>query len=383
MIYADSIKVKLSVFFAEKKKALKISSFLLTFAIFSLCAKTSWCQSWAVSSNKFSVKSAFSGIWQGADRILMFANLNSVEPALADSCIMLKTLYGWYYDRSAEIDFSSENFNGSIRDLNNVTGSNAEKIKVSFAEIQNSASDSEGAWELELKYADNSVSIVPAARIGSSIFLNFLVKQQEDAEPSIYGAWLGVGQAEGICISPVKNAGELTSLYITDDSVYYIRYWQTDMVYSSQQATFSDGEKTFYIAKHIKSAGKIFTCVSGRGTQIRNVRRSPLQPDDFLMNKSGTVLTFEKPYLTLLDPENFPREETAVMQEYLDIAKKANSRRKTPPAPLFPVKELDWHWNEINELEKYNTQIQSVRERQRNFARQSQNSKINGSIESR
>ena len=101
------------------------------------------------------------------------------------------------------------------------------------------------------------------------------------------------------------------------------------------------------------------------------------------MNKSGTVLTFEKPYLTLLDPENFPREETAIMQEYLDIAKKANSRRKTPPAPLFPVKELDWHWNEINELEKYNTQIQSVRERQRNFARQSQNSKINGSIESR
>ena len=166
---------------------------------------------------------------------------------MADSCIMLKTLYGWYYDRSAEIDFSSENFNGSIRDLNNVTGSNAEKIKVSFAEIQKSASDSEGAWELELKYADNSVSIVPAARIGSSIFLNFLVKQQEDAEPSIYGAWLGVGQAEGICISPVKNAGELTSLYITDDSVYYIRYWQTDMEYSSQQATFSDGEKTFYI----------------------------------------------------------------------------------------------------------------------------------------
>ena len=373
--------MKLSVFFAEKKKALKLPSFLLSSVIFSLCAKTVWCQNLAVSSNKLALKPAFSGIWQGSDRILMFANLDSMKTGFADTCIMLKTLYGWYYDRSAEIDFSSENFNGCERDLNSVTGSNAEKIKVSFAEIQNSASGSEGAWELELKYADNSVSIVPAARIGSSIFLNFLVKQHADAEPSIYGPWLGVGQAEGICISPVKNAGELTSLYITEDSVYYIRYWQTDMEYSSHQATFYDGEKAFYIAKHIKSAGKIYTCVSGRGTQIRNVRRSPLQADDFLMNDSGTVLTFEKPYLTLLNSEKFLDKESVVMQEYLDIAEKANSKRKSPPPPLFPVKELDWHWNEINELEKYNGQVQSVRERQRNFARQSQNSKINGSLE--
>lgn len=51
----------------------------------------------------------------------------------------------------------------------------------------------------------------------------------------------------------------------------------------------------------------------------------------------------------------------------MEIVRQANSRRKPDPPPLFPEKELDWHWELINQLEKGNKTIEEVRERQRNF----------------
>ena len=51
----------------------------------------------------------------------------------------------------------------------------------------------------------------------------------------------------------------------------------------------------------------------------------------------------------------------------MNIVKAANSRRKPDPPPLFPPKELDWHWDLIDYLEKDNTLVQQVRERQRAF----------------
>ena len=49
------------------------------------------------------------------------------------------------------------------------------------------------------------------------------------------------------------------------------------------------------------------------------------------------------------------------------MVKEANARRKPDPPPLFPESKLDWHWDLIDMLEKDNTLIQSVRERQRAF----------------
>ena len=51
----------------------------------------------------------------------------------------------------------------------------------------------------------------------------------------------------------------------------------------------------------------------------------------------------------------------------MEIVAQANSRRKKDPPQLFPEKELDWHWELINQLEKGNPIIEKVRERQRNF----------------
>lgn len=374
--------------------ALKKSAFFLSILIFSLLQNLVFAQNDSRLSEVVEsieaihvegIPESLNGIWQNSERVLLFTDLQNTKQN-AQTSLMLKTLYGWYYDRTAEPEFPPE-INAPERDLNNVTGSTAENPKVTFAElVKPSAEEGEGAWEISMNYADKTVSKIPVAKIKNELYLNFFVKQSYGsevfetetanllpAETPLQGAWLGVGSATGICVSPVNNSKELTSLYISEDTVYIIRYWQTDMEFSDKLASFSDGDKTFYIAKHIKSAGKIYTCVTGRSLQIRNVTRTPLKDQKFLLNTAGNVLTIGKSYLTLLDSTK-NSSQNSNLAEYFNLAKTANSRRKPDPPPLLPIKELDWHWKEINYLEKDNKQIQEVRKRQREFARQSQNS---------
>ena len=42
------------------------------------------------------------------------------------------------------------------------------------------------------------------------------------------------------------------------------------------------------------------------------------------------------------------------LRQKYDKLSENNKRRKDPPKPLFPVSEIDFHWKEITELEKYN-----------------------------
>lgn len=360
-------------------KTLKISAYCFFILFFSqlffspsvLSAQIWHAETAAAETTK--IPSGLTGIWQGSDRFLLFtpANDNGTKP---DVSLMLKTLYDWYYDRCAEPECFSE----YPRDLNSVTGKESVKLSADFSKISlTDESASDGAWEISLTFQDKSNARIPVARVGNNLYLDFLVKyipEQSDllnqADPAaeenpLYGAWLGVGVASGITANAPYIQKELTSAYITHNSIYYIRYWQTDMEYSPLMATFSDGEQDFYIPKHIKSAGKIYTCVSGRSLQIRNVTRSPLVTDDFILDSSGKILVYSKPYLTLLESSTGDEKD---IELYMHLAKDANSRRKPDPPPLFPPDNLNWHWKEINELEKNNAQIQAVRRRQREFA---------------
>lgn len=325
-----------------------------------------FAQGWHVEK---SIPPALAGIWQGSDRFVLFSSIKSNgEPAVS---IMLKTLYDWYYDRCAE----PESFSEYNRDLNSVTGAESVKLYADFANLLEKPSENGGAWEITVTYSDKSKTVIPVAKIGDKLYLNFLIKisqndLQNDSENSLYGAWLGTAAASGIGADKPVIEKELISYYITDNSVYYIRYWQTDMEYSPLQATFSDGELTYTIPKHIKSAGKIYTCVSGRSLQIRNVTRSPLTADEFTIDSSGQILVYAKPYLTLMESSGI--DETADIERYIQLALDASKRRKPEPPPLFPPDDINWHWKEIHEIEKGNPQVQQVRERQKQFARQSQ-----------
>lgn len=338
------------------------------------------------NSSEFSkeVPSLLEGIWEGSDRFVYFMPVeNSLGEKSSSFALMLKTLYGWYYDRACEDEFLS-NYK---RDLNSVTASSSEKVSVEFSDVhpvdvsfRTIAEDSSsGVWEILLTYVDKSTATIPVAIINGNLYLNFITKvisqtENSDLGQNLNGYWKGIGQVSGITISTPVTAEELVSFYIADNVVYHIRYWQTDMEYSPLMATFSDGDKTYSVAKHIQSSGKIYTCVTGRSVQIRNVERSPFNFNEYSVNNSLNICAFGKPYLIHrndLDSTN-SLDETARIENYMQLAILANSRRKTDPPPLFPPSDANWHWDEIRELEKDNPLIQDVRNRQRDFARQSQ-----------
>lgn len=324
-----------------------------------------------------------SGVWDGKDRLVYF--VPESETQKSSVAFMLKTLYGWYYDRPLEPEY----FASFERPVNNVSVNEAEKASVRYEDVSlhsvsfETVKDNKtsGVWEICLTYADKSESKIPAAVIDGKLYLNFVIKprrpkalseQTEDggSENPIYGFWQGVGQSSGITVSRPVIESELTSFYITENAIYHIRYWLTDMEYSGAEATFSDGDKTYSVAKHILSAGNVYTCVTGRSLQIRNVERSPFNLENYTLDSTGTICAFGKPYL--VKNSDTAADENERIKKYMQIALDANKRRKPDPPPLFPPSDVNWHWDDIRRLEKGNAQIEAVRGRQRDFARQSQ-----------
>ena len=191
------------------------------------------------------------------------------------------------------------------------------------------------------------------------------VFSQETAAPFINGFWQGINAKSTIRISPEKNRGQLFSWYITDDATYRLTFWQTDMdADEAAQAVFSDGERIFTIKKFISSGGENYTCATGRRTLIRNIEKFPEYAKEIITDRTGTILVSGKPAFTRAD-------ETS-KAELENIVRQANARRKPDPPPLFEPKELDWHWDLINQLEKGNKIIEEVRERQRAFGPRAQ-----------
>jgi hypothetical protein len=350
--------------------------------------------------------SLLEGIWQGADRYVFFTApsdaavlaaktaaaqtagtdpLTVPDPVVktaaaalqpSDLAVVLKTYYGWFYDRAAEpVDYAGS----TARFRCTATTAEAEHITVTYEPLLtrsahydaagNPLSEDSGAWELVVHYGtkQRNVTRIPVAVIGNNLYLDFVIKGQTDnttvssAGNPLAGYWQGVSMQHSIRICPLPLNENITSYYITDSAVYTLRYWVTTMEYTDASASFTDGAETFRVAKHIVSAGNVFTCVTGRSLQIRNVEKSAAGLTDYTLDGTGTICAFGKPYLMKVTGKD---KAPALMQ----IIAEANKRRKPDPPPLFPPDDLNWHWDLINMLEKDNTQIQAVRKRQKEFA---------------
>lgn len=296
------------------------------------------------------------GIWSANDRIIFFGGEDEIS-------IILKEYYGWYYDRAEE----PERFNNiQERTRNIATQKKGYDYKVNFTKI----SENIPAWEMEITVDSRTKEIIPIALINNKIYVNFLIKipyekNDENTENGIFGYWQGLNCADSIRICPRKNKENINSWYITENGAYSLRFWLTDMPNENTKAVFSDAGILYTINKHIFSAGANFTCVSGRGTNIRNVEKYNDFPYEYVINENGTILALGTQYLSKI-------EGKSSAEELMEIVKEANSRRKPNPPDLFEKQDLDWHWDLINELEKDNEQIKEVRKRQKEFGPRAQ-----------
>lgn len=313
---------------------------LFSFLLFFIAAETIFSE----------IPEQLKGIWSGNDRIIFFGGKDEIS-------IILKEYYGWYYDRAVE---PNEFSNIQERKRNAATQKTAHDYKVSFEQIENSAD----AWEMTIFIDEKTKSTIPVALVENKIYLDFLVKSEPDLEINeknpLNGYWKGINSGDSIRINPRNSKENIISWYITENGAYQLRFWSTKMLHEDSKAVFADNSTLFTIDKQIFSAGTNYTCVSGKGSNIRNVEKYADFPFEYKIDASGKILALGAPFLSRVEGENSA-------ENLMEIVNQANSRRKKDPPPLFPEKELDWHWNLINQLEKGNKTIEEVRKRQRNF----------------
>ena len=318
------------------------------------------------------------GIWSNKTRYVVFDTGYLSAPDSSVPQIILKVFYGLYDDRAQE---SSEYTQSHKREVNDVTPqAKAQENSVTYhpltqqlfpreygldvinehGNIYSAGTASSGAWDLEIKYEGYGDKYhVPVCVIGDNIYLDFVIKtySPEDESNPVLGFWQDAGSASGILISPPVVKKELVSYFVTENAVYHIRYWRTDMEYEpSVLAVFSDENETYSVPKHLLSGGKVYTCVNGRGTKIRNIEKSHDFPFEYTLNSvkitresddggedsfmTSTLCAFGKPYLTRTDG-------TMTLEQILE---KDASRPPLPRKPLFPPHGiLDFDWSIIED----------------------------------
>lgn len=319
------------------------------------------------------------GIWEAKDRYVFFEKTEEQNYAENQIVIYLKTYYGWYIDRTVE---PKEYAQKESRTRNAATAKNAEQVFFTIENIKNSTEiqkklpDDNFVFELNLKYSKNDAAKIPVAVVKNNMYLNFYVQDEENQN-----LYKGNAVSEGIKTSLQKIPQNISCLYFYENSFFDIRYWFTNMDYENSEVSFDYDGNSFFVPKHIFSAGNNYSCVSGRSKKIRNVvqpfvfekkensenfvyyKEDNEQNDsqNFFYNENKSVLIFDEfPYLVkMFDKNDF--------EDLVNIVKKANSQRKPEQKPLFPPNNLDWHWDLIDYIEKDNKIIQQVRIRQKEF----------------
>ncbi len=306
------------------------------------------------------------GIWESKDRYVFFEQNDEDEPQLV---VVLKTYYGWYYDRAAE---PAEYAQKEARTRNTATTRNAEHIYIQNIETKETDNSLYGA--LDLKYSNWQKNTIPFFLLDDSIYLKYFVLDEHEADETTgslensenqnvsYKFYRGIAPSKGFMISPQTLPKDITGYIVDGEKLYDVRYWQTDMDYSTDYITFTYKDDSYSIPKHLRSCETNYSCVSGRSKNVRNtVGPFEYNSENYIFNDDKKAFTENKePYLKrLAGKDDF--------DALIDIVKAANARRKPDPPALFPESNLDWHWDLIDMLEKDNTLIQQVRLRQKEF----------------
>lgn len=303
------------------------------------------------------------GIWQGSDRLVMFSLDNQFA-------LVLRVFYQWYSDRASEPASFREI---KSRDRNNATKSSADEINLKFITVYENSSKTAGVYEISVKYPGEKESVlIPVCVIEGKLYLDFLIKnsaadtdsqinsekqdksgQKENSENKKDGFYRAASSASGITISAPVFKKEVVSYLLNGKDIYRIRYWLSEMEYSYAKASFTDednGGKTFLVDKFLRIGTDVFQCTTGRSSKIRNVEKVSVPQKETALDDSGEIIAFGKPYLIFV-PGSGTENDSEIL---LSNVEKNNRLKKKAPAPLFPVSEIDFHWKEISELEKYN-----------------------------
>ncbi len=175
-----------------------------------------------------SFPSEIEGLWEGKDRFVFFEKR---DYATTEMVIILKEYYGWYFDRAVE---PVEYENVEKRKRNIATVKKSEHINMSYEEL--CEDDTDGAWNLTLKYSKNDCSYVPISLINNKIYLNTYIRQNlEDKSVDEFtstkdGFWSGMQNSSGFTFSKAKFSNKFLTWKQSDISVSLIALTKTPLL---------------------------------------------------------------------------------------------------------------------------------------------------------
>lgn len=272
------------------------------------------------SFNAFSqnqkIPNELKGIWEGDDRFIFFGE--------EDFALAHKIFYGWYTDISA-LNPIPEDFS---KEKNDASSQKILTPEINFSQIEENIP----AWEMTIFFDKKTKSVIPLCIIENQIFLDFYIKSQNEQNQNkknenLYGFFKGVNTKNTIGLSKNPEKQNISCFYITDSAFYNLHFWQTDMPFTNEKAVFNDKENIFEIEKHIKSAGLIYTCTTGKRKNIRNVEKFTQIPEKLISNEQKNLFSLENAkYKKLSSSTN--------IDDFLNLVKEQN--QKIHPIPKSP-----------------------------------------------
>lgn len=106
-------------------------------------------------------------------------------------------------------------------------------------------------------------------QVNDSLYLNYFHRGK--------GAWLPVNNIKEIKTSSQPKAKKIYAYYFDEEDeskVYEIFYWQVKMPYEDVMINIDENIK---IEKFIQIQDMVYTCVTGRGTKIRNLKKKNVE----------------------------------------------------------------------------------------------------------
>lgn len=273
------------------------------------------------------------GIWEGRDRFVFFENAADDENSFL--IVVLKTYYGWYYDRAAEpLDLSDV----QTRTPNAATHKDPEVIPYKLTELGD-------AFQISINYSKHNSDTTTFAIIDDKIYLNAYTLIPKDAASPSTGSrtadndivtadlYRGYQHSVGFLMYEQPTDQNISLLIVDGEKFYDVRYWLTDMDYDPSYVSFKYKDDTYSVPKHLQADGSNYSCVSGRSKKVRNTMPYFLLSDsNIIYNEDKTVMIKDtQPYLTKLTDKQ-------TIEDLMKIIKEANARRKPDPEPIFPVK---------------------------------------------
>ena len=220
------------------------------------------------------IPSKLLGIWEAKDRYVFFEQNDQDQPQIV---VVLKTYYGWYLNRAAE---PAEYNEKEPRVRNTANARNAEHIYIQNINVKESSNSLYGS--LDLAFSSWQKNTIPFFILDNQLYLSYFEKDIREEEP--FNFYRGVAPSQGFMISQQSLPENITGYIIDGDKLYDVRYWRTDMDYSTDYITFTYKEDSYQIPKHLRSCETNYSSVSGRSKKVRNtVKPFAYRAENFIL----------------------------------------------------------------------------------------------------